>query len=163
MPAGQILYARRGGHLFIKLEGKITHLLAPEFDAFIEKIVAAGSFDELVVDLAATTSIDSTGLGLLAKSAKVMLRVHQKSTTLVSGSGNIAEALRGVGLDRLFSIVGVSSVPDADLRRIPGADVAREDRARTILEAHRELMALNEKNASEFRSVVEFLENELGG
>ena len=36
----------------------------------------------------------------------------------------------------------------------------KAEQSRVVLDAHRELMALNEQNAAQFRTVVEFLEKE---
>ena len=50
----------------------------------------------------------------------------------------------------------------ADMQALDEVAPDRAAQARTMLEAHRELMALNEKNRETFKDVVDMIARELG-
>jgi anti-anti-sigma regulatory factor len=160
-PVGKIFFASRASKVFLRLEGRATHALGADLDQVITRLCARGDFTEIVIDLTAATALDSTMLGLVAKVAKWMHLHRQRAPTLLAASDKIAATVRGVGLDRLVNIVTQQVDAPGDLHEAPTADVSRDERARTILAAHQELMSLNARNASEFKSVVEFFEQEL--
>ena len=161
--AGKLFYARHGANVFVRIEGRGTHVLGADLDRFLTDLCARGDFAEIVVDLTAAEALDSTMLGLLARIAKWMRQQRQCAPTLLCPGDKIAATIRGVGLDRLFTVVMQSVTPAPELSTVPSAPATATDRARTVLAAHRELMTLNAENASQFQSVVEFLERDLEG
>jgi anti-anti-sigma regulatory factor len=163
MPSpGKILCARHGENVFIRIEGRGTHVLGADLDPFLADLCARGDFAGIVVDLTAAEALDSTMLGLLARIAKWMRRERKCNATLLCADDRIASAVRGVGLDRLVTLTGSSTPAATALGEIPTASTDQTDRARMVLAAHRELMELNAENVSKFRGVVEFLERDLG-
>lgn len=160
-PTGKILCARHGADVFLRLEGRGTHLLGADLDHFLTDLCTRGDFTGIVVDLTATEALDSTMLGLLARIAKWMRRERKCDATLLGADDRIAATIRGVGLDRLFTLAERPAAAAPALSAIPAAAASQADRARMVLAAHRELMELNAENASKFRSVVEFLERDL--
>lgn len=162
-PAGKLSYARHDANVFVRIEGRGTHVLGPDLDHFLTGLCARGDFAEIVVDLTAAEALDSTMLGLLARIAKWMRLQRPGTPTLLCAGDKIAATIRGVGLDRLFTVVTQSAAVAPELSAVPSIQATATDRARTVLAAHRELMALNAENASQFQSVVEFLERDLEG
>jgi anti-anti-sigma factor len=159
-PPGTIFFARKDGLLCIRLEGRTTFALGPGFTDFIGQIFARDDWTGIVVDLTGTTAIDSTILGLLAKIARLLRQRRDHSLVVISSNSRITLTLRNLGLDRIMTIVAPAGAPTADLTKVPAGDANKSEQARVALEAHRELMALNKKNATQFRTVVEFLEKE---
>lgn len=156
-----MLFAKRDSHVFVRLEGRATHALGTDFDHFLTRLWASGDFVEIVIDLTATTSLDSTILGFLARIAKWMHQHRRCAPTLLCSSDKIAATVHAVGLDRLVSVVPQHSAAPENLQDVPTVEATRNEKARAILAAHRELMSLNERNASEFKSVVDCFEREL--
>lgn len=160
-PPGRVRFARQDDLLCIRLEGRITFALAPAFTDFIGHIFARDDWKGIIVDLTATTSIDSTNLGLLAKIARLLRQRRDQSLVVISANERINATLHSVGLERLMTIVPPAGPAiGGGLADLPPGDASRDAQTRVILEAHRELMALNEKNAAQFRTVVEYLGRE---
>ena len=93
--------------------------------------------------------------------ARLLRQRCGRPLTVVSPQDKITGTLREVGLERLMTIVGPAGRTGGQLGELPARDAGKSDHLRVVLDAHRELMALNEKNAAEFTSVVELLEEEL--
>jgi anti-anti-sigma factor len=159
-PPGTILFARKDSLLCIRLEGRTTFALGPGFADFIGQIFARDDWTDIVVDLTGTTAMDSTILGLLAKIARLQRQRRDQSPVVISSNNRITATLRNLGLERIMTIVAPAGAPTGDLTQVPAGDAKKSEQARVALEAHRELMALNDKNAAQFRTVVEFLEKE---
>ena len=107
-----------------------------------------------VIDLTQTESIDSTNLGLLARIAN---RMHERGgprVTIVSHRQDINEVLLTMGFDE--------EVPSAGNGTRPLTTLApdRNNLGRTMLMAHRTLMALNDRNRDQFADVVSLLEGQ---
>ncbi len=159
-PPGKILFARKDTLLCIRLEGRITFALGTRFADFISQIFARDDWGDIVVDLTGTASIDSTALGLLAKIARLLRQRREQSLVVISTSPRITGTLRNVGLERLMTITEPVGTPASHFTEVPARDASKSNHTRVVLDAHRELMALNKKNAAQFRSVVDFLEKE---
>jgi anti-anti-sigma factor len=159
-PPGSILYARKDKVLCIRLEGRMTFSLGPGFTDFIGLIFARDDWTDLVVDLTGTAAIDSTTLGLLAKIARLLRQRRNQTLVVVSSQERITATLRSVGLERLMTIVPPAGSAVDHLTALPTQEGDKAEQSRVVLDAHRELMALNEQNAAQFRTVVEFLEKE---
>jgi hypothetical protein len=116
----------------------------------------------VLVDLTETTYIDSTNLGELTKISSYLYQQSRRRPTLVSTRDDISAIITGLGLDRVFTLVEDLELPDVELRHIPEVEVSERRNAQRILDAHRSLMAVNEKTGRIFRSVVDAFENDFG-
>ena len=103
---------RDGVHL-VAVAGEIDLFTAPEFKQRMSKPIEDG-VDRLVVDLSATTFIDSSSLGVLIGAHK-RLQVHAGGLVIVCDDRAIVNTFKITGLDSVFEIVSsradVSSVP----------------------------------------------------
>lgn len=160
MPEGDVLYTIDEGVCIIKMRGRIRHTIAPAMDTFIARLFSDLGAEDVVVDLTETTYIDSTSLGLLAKIANIVAARAQRKVAIVSSNEDITLVLEGMGFDQAFIIVSKASAERGDLESIPGIREPDRDHAAILLDAHRRLMALNEKNRIQFQSVVSTLERE---
>lgn len=160
---GRVSYALHEANVFVRIEGRATHVLGADLDHFLTGLFARGDFAEIVIDLSGAEALDSTMLGLLARIAKWMRQHRQCAPTLLYAGAKIATTIRGVGLDRLFTLTMQSASPAGGHSALPQIQADRTERARLVLAAHRELMTLNAENASQFKSVVEFLERDVSG
>lgn len=144
------------------------------------KVVGAGSFEHsfalrqycdsfiqcgnkrLVVDLRECTYLDSTFLGTLASPA-LKLKKTGGELQVAGASPRVAEAIRTLGLDRLFECV--ESPPPYDtaaLRPLASGVPERETIGELLLQAHRTLLQCDPKNAPKFQDLVAYLGAELG-
>ena len=91
---------REGPRARVVLDGKLTATEVPELQSAIKAELAAGA-SEVVVDMAATTHIDSTGIGLLIATHNSLGAV-QGTLQIINAGPDIFGLLRSMRLvDRL--------------------------------------------------------------
>jgi anti-sigma B factor antagonist len=94
-----------GGDVYVvAVTGEIDLFTAPEFKQRVAAPIDAGRL-RVVVDLTATTFIDSSSLGVLI-GAHRRLRRHDGRLVIVCTNDAIAKTFRITGLDSVFTIVG---------------------------------------------------------
>ena len=161
MNDGKVYFAEHDGSCVLRFTGAIRYTLGHSLDGFLDRLYARGGFERVLVDLNDTESIDSTGLGLLAKIANSERQRNGGKALLFSSRPDINELLTCLCLDEFF--VFADGASDAT----PGNALADDEAsagelAQTILDAHRRLAAINENNRVMFQSVVDELSRELG-
>jgi anti-anti-sigma factor len=163
MDNGKVLHASHEGVEVLRYVGDIRYTLAPSLARFLEDLFSRTKPVGFVVDLREAGVIDSTNLGLLVRIAKCMEDRGGPQPTVISDQEDVDELLSALGLDEVFDVVR----GDDDERRaeheVPVAQVSGADVARTVLAAHRQLMALNENNRDQFRDVVALFEERAAG
>jgi anti-sigma B factor antagonist len=89
------------GHVLIAkvLDGRIAADIAPRFKAFLGESINKGN-RSIVIDLAAVTFIDSSGLGALVASLKSM---GDDGNLVVSGAGSaVTSMFKLTRMDKVF-------------------------------------------------------------
>jgi anti-sigma B factor antagonist len=86
----------------VAVRGEIDLFTAPEVKAALAAAIDDGK-TRLVVDLAETTFLDSTALGVLIGAVK-RLRSRDGAMTIVNTDPNIAKTFEITGLDQIFTI-----------------------------------------------------------
>ena len=66
-----------------------------------------------------------------------------------------------MGFDRVFFLITDAEGLQEGLAPVPDVELSDREKARMILEAHKALINLNEKNKDVFKNVVDALEEEL--
>jgi anti-anti-sigma factor len=163
---GKVLYAHRGDDWVLRVQGPLRYTNASAFNHFLDELFDQRHPASVCVDLNATTAIDSTGIGLLAKIANSLERAGQGQPIVFSDNPDINELLTSVCLDDVCRIVpGQASLgagAEYPGEPIPPANPSERELARTITDAHRLLCDLSESNRAQFQSVVEAFEREAG-
>lgn len=160
MDDGKVLYGSHDGVQVLRFLGHITYTLAPSVSRFLDNLFSGAPLTGFVIDLKEALSLDSTSLGLLARIANRMRERGGRRVTIISNQEDINEVLLNMGFDHVFDIVGDCATPIAEAQPLP---IERADQgilSRTVLEAHRTLMALNERNRNQFADVVNLLEQQ---
>ncbi len=98
----------------ISLAGEVDLYTAPDFKQHLLDAIAQGG-KEVVVDLSATTFIDSTTLGVLVGGVK-RLRTNDGQLSLVCSDRSITKIFEITGLDRVFTIFPTRDEAVAGLR-----------------------------------------------
>lgn len=158
---GNVYYAEQDGTGVIRFEGAIRYTLANALERFLDDLFARNQFSRLIVDLSTTESIDSTGLGLLARIANGVRRRDGSRPLLFSPQTDINTLISSICLDSAFTLYD-RPPPTLAGTALPAGAPSEIEIARTILEAHRLLSEINESNRAQFQSVVEAFEKELG-
>jgi anti-anti-sigma regulatory factor len=169
MSSGTILCARHQGTLILKLTGIIryaslrdTSRSTASFQAFLKCCFQRRDFDHVLIDLTETESIDSTNLGLLAQVAQFTLAEWNCRPTILSTRDDINVILESVGFEEVFQILHeVPPLGEAPLDRLPDTP-ACDSPVCIVLDAHRALMAISDKNKVAYKDVVEVLEEQAG-
>ena len=161
MADGKVYFAEQDGTCVIRFQGAISYTLGNALDRFLDELFARGGFTQIVVDLTPTESIDSTGLGLLAKIANLMRRRDGGKPLLFSSQPDINALLSNICLDEAFILC--DEIPDVELgQALPVGNSSDVELAQTVLDAHRLLCEMNDNNRAMFQSVVDSFERELG-
>ena len=163
MDDGKVLYASHDDIHVLRFIGDIRYTLSPSIDRFLEGIFAGPKPAGFVVDLTQTDSIDSTNLGLLARIAIRMQMLNAPQVTILSNRADINSLLTSMALDEVFDIVDEFGIVTGTAQEVPQENTDRESLARTLIDAHRALMELNEHNREMFRDVVASLEKNRSG
>ncbi|MCD6288219.1 MAG: STAS domain-containing protein [Candidatus Hydrogenedentes bacterium] len=167
MDNGRILFARYRGLVVLKLVGEIrytvkgSYRVSVSFDAFLDKLFEERDFKNVLIDLTETTGIDSTNIGLLAKIARFTMDNFGQKPTIISTNDDINRILDSVGFDQVFVILHEPHNFDQELEELPEMTVPDKELARLILDAHKALIELNEKNKNMFKNVVDVMEQSL--
>lgn len=163
MASGKVYHARHDGTCILRFQGAIDYTLGTALDHFLDELFASGDFRDILVDLHQTDSIDSTGLGLLAKVANGMRRRDGAKPLLFSSRPDINEILHSICLDDVFVFCALPPEADAEPGTLlPAGDPSENELARTVLTAHRLLCEINDNNRALFQNVVDAIEKDLG-
>lgn len=159
MIPGTIKIADHEGVFVIKMVGDVRLTLCLSFDEFIENMLNRPDYSSVVFDLTEAQAIDSTTLGLMAKISIKAKKLERDLPLAISNNPSITRLLVSMGFDDIFEIVENGDV-NMDSASILEEFTAGEDKIkRTVLEAHRVLMDLNEQNRETFRELIETLEH----
>ena len=166
MPEGRILHAERDGIHVLRLAGEVRYPLAPALDAWLRRLFEGGAAPRgFVIDLAETEAIDSTHLGLLARVSKRLRQAGAPRAVIVTGRPDITEVLLSMGFDEEFQLVDAQGRPaaaalggESETVAEGGGEADDAMLADTVLDAHRALIELNERNREQFADVVAALE-----
>ena len=158
MNTGRVMHGSHNGVQVLRYIGDIRYTLSLALDAYIKGLLRIPDLRGFVVDLSAVDGIDTTNLGILARLARAMQRSGLPKVTVVSDRPVINEILEGMGFDRVFHVVSGSGSALERMREIP--DISSDDTAMTrlLLESHRALLDMNERNRVQFKNVVEVFE-----
>lgn len=157
---GKILFAERDGVQILKFVGDVRVTLGPTISTFLSTLSQCKSFRSIIIDLSETDSIDSTSLGLLAKISLTTQEAFDTIPTIVSPHEDITRILESMGFDQVFMILSELITECGQLGELPTEIISEANLRKQVLEAHRVLMSLNERNQGEFQDLVEALENE---
>lgn len=161
MADGTIYFATRDGTVVLRFAGEIRYTIAPAVDRFLDDLFARGGFERLIVDLGQTASIDSTGLGLLARIANFVRRRDGSRPLLFSSQPDINAVLSSICLDQAFLLC--AELPDSPPgTALASAEPSQRELAESMLAAHRLLCEMNDANRAQFQNVVDVIERELG-
>jgi anti-anti-sigma factor len=163
MDDGNVLHACHDDVHVLRFIGDIRYTLSPSIDRFLEGIFAGPKPAGFVIDLTETSSIDSTNLGLLARIARRMQSIDAGRVTIVSNRANINSVLTSMALDEVFDIVEDAVLEAVASQEVPKENTDKETLAHTLIDAHRALMDLNERNREIFRDVVAVMEKDGSG
>ncbi len=158
----------------IRVEGKGSFKVSPPMKQFIHKVIDDRSADRILVDMAACTGMDSTFMGVVAGAACMMRSRPSVRFKLINLSERNRKLLVTLGVDR---VVEYSLQPNSGGAEVVAGKTSSEqilepdfsdklEAAKTALEAHSTLVDINPDNYDKFKSVLDYLQDDvrnLGG
>ncbi len=150
----------------VKIAGRANFTFSPDFKTLLVELIQKG-YRRFIIDLSECVLMDSTFLGVLAGFG---IKLNQPAAATANGgielsnpNPRVTELLENLGVLQLFKIVNGSLKISGDVcELIPDpVGASREEIARTSLEAHQTLMAVNPDNVLRFKDVTQFLAEDL--
>jgi len=84
----------------------------------------------------------------------------ERQPVILSTNPDVNRILASMGFDRVFLILEKAPAVDEALDELPFTEPSQQELTRNVIEAHRVLMSLNEKNRATFHDLVDMLECE---
>lgn len=160
----QILVGTVGQDVFVRVEGKGTHLISQSLRDFLLQMIERG-FRSFLVDLNHCTYMDSTFLGMLVGVSLRLKTVTPVKMSIVHINERNLDLFRTLGIETFFQI-GNHSAPagssrDSEMKALPESQAATQGWAETMLEAHETLARVNDQNVCRFKDVIAFLKEDM--
>lgn len=150
---------------YIRIGGRANFASSPDFKTLLEKLAQKG-YTHFVIELQKCALMDSTFLGVLAGfGMKLNLNraPAERGIELLNATERVKELLENLGAMDLFKLTtGELALPNDAKPCVPECiNPTHEQIARTSLEAHETLMAMNPENVARFKDVAQFLAEDL--
>jgi len=160
MDTGKIMMAEQNGSHVIKFVGDVRMTLCTTIEACLKTMFDKTEFNSVVVDLSETDGIDSTSLGLLAKiSREAQSRTHQ-IPVMVSNKEDITRIVQSMGFEHcVYEITDGVNKNQTELEEVNIRPLDEQEAHAKVLEAHKLLMELNQKNYDTFKDLVQTIES----
>lgn len=155
---GRIKAALDAGVFVLKLCGDVRLTLCATLDQQARQLAETPGLVSLIIDLRDTDNVDSTALGFLAKVAMAVQGRLPERPTIVADNPDIQRMLDVMGFASYFTVVEAPITEARELCDLPEVACDVEETRQRILEAHRILMRMSERNREEFQPLVEMLE-----
>jgi len=145
----------------VRIDGRACFQNSACLRDFVSELLRQGK-TRFVLDFLHCTSMDSTFLGVLAGAALELKKAAPGGSLVLArvGPRNL-ELIRNLGLHRLLT-VDAGDFPmgfDKCDTALHCPDRSELESARMVLEAHENLIAVDEANRSKFQDVLAFLKN----
>jgi anti-anti-sigma regulatory factor len=165
-----ILVADAGVQVFVKIVGRGSH----QNSAQVKHVAKKGRripFERLIIDLSECVSMDSTFMGVLVSLSADLRETQCHPLSLINLSAKLDDLARTLGLNHIVDLHGTGTPLPAYAENLTSTDEMKEDQAtlptnpdasrELVREAHEALSELSETNRLRFKSVLEYLDEDL--
>ena len=152
--------------IVVKIIGKASFLNSAPVKELFDQLLDQGK-DHFIIDFQGCSGMDSTFLGILAGLGIHLMKQEPKGSVVLCRLGaRNRELIENLGLHRLLvvdrgeaeSILG----DDGGLEALEGkAKPSQVENARLVLQAHENLVEIDESNRTKFQDVISFLKNQV--
>ena len=165
MAEGRVTYAQEDRWHVLRYFGRVDYTIAPAIDSFVHRLFEDGGVRPFLFDLREARLIDSTNLGLLARIADRVRRGEGGRSAIVSSARTSTTSSPAWASRRSStSAADLPYAPRADSEElVTGESPSHGELLRTMLDAHKTLVTLNEGDRQRFQDVVSMLEAEMRG
>lgn len=138
----------------LRVSGRATWREARACEALLKAAAARGA--AIVLDLGACDYLDSTFLGILARSSRTA-RAAGREWRIACVAEGARRALASLGLSSLLPDSSADRGPDIAWKPVAGATASGREEASFVLAAHEELEAASPENVGRFDALKEAL------
>ncbi len=143
----------------VQINGKANYLNCNSFREFIEKMLSDGN-TQYVLDFTNCKGMDSTFLGILAGTALELKKLTPPGVFVVCNLGERNhELICNLGLQNLLTVG--DDLPETDNAAFSELKNMEVSDARTVLQAHENLVKADDQNTAKFQDVIAFLRNQV--
>ncbi|HEY5653739.1 MAG TPA: STAS domain-containing protein [Pontiella sp.] len=151
----------------IRVEGRGSFKISPSIKQFVHQVINTHSAERIIIDMSKCTGMDSTFMGITAGVACLIKRTPETSFKLINLSENNEKLLKTLGVDRVVDYSLSASdeeqqiIDQGEDEKLDPDSTDKLDTAQTTLTAHETLVDINPENLSKFKSVLEFLQEDV--
>lgn len=153
----------------IHIKGRGYFKNCPPMKQFIHHIIDDHTADRIWIDMSDCTGMDSTFMGVVAGISCLIKSKPEYQFKLINLSEKNRKLLSALGVDRVVDYSMSTTPEEQEIIDRPEDDsqvldpefTDKLEAAKTSLEAHETLVEINPDNHSKFRSVVEFLKEDV--
>ena len=148
-----------GNKVFIRVIGRGSFKVSTTLKQFIAQISSQQLVSTVVLDLSVCVGMDSTFMGVLA-GLSGRLKQSGQALELINLSEKNAGLLATLGVDQVIAHYSHShghEMPEQEVKSLSVDGVTKKELAETALQAHQNLVDLNEENRPRFKRVIEYL------
>lgn len=165
----ELLVAVREDAALVRVCGRGSFKTGPALKQFGVMAVEQGC-RRIILDMDKCVGMDSTFMGVLAGLALRLRRESEGVVVMMNLSEKTSYLLETLGLDRLLELYRAGSLDDAlrshlsglgDLSRLEVNEGDQRLTLETMLEAHQDLVEAAPENLPKFKSVIEYVSQDL--
>jgi anti-anti-sigma regulatory factor len=153
----------------IRVEGRGSFKISPPMKQFIHQVINTRSAERILIDMSDCSGMDSTFMGVVAGIACFIKSKSDFQFKLINLSEKNQKLLITLGVDRVVDYSLSVSGEEQELLAHPASDAQTLEpdfadkltTAKTTLAAHETLVDINPENYSKFKSVLEYLKNDV--
>lgn len=151
----------------LRVEGRGSFKISPPMKQFIHQVINTKSAERIVLDMSDCTGMDSTFMGVIAGISCLIKSKPEFKFKLINLSEKNKKLLITLGVDRVvdYSMTTdqneLDGCPFCEGKKLEADFSNKLDAAKTTLEAHETLVDINPDNYNKFKSVLEFLQDDV--
>ncbi|MBO7543630.1 STAS domain-containing protein [bacterium] len=143
---------------YIKIFGRGTFQTVADFRDFVKKSLDEGM--GVLIDLSNCETLDSTFIGTLVALSMKSKAAGESRLKLFNVSDHVRNIFTTLGLQGILDINEAAPGEGGDYSPIASTVHSKVEITDLMLDAHLTLSKINERNAVEFKDVVEFLKQQ---
>ena len=153
----------------IRVEGRGSFKISPPMKQFVHQVIDTRSAERILIDMQDCCGMDSTFMGVLAGLACFIKSKPGIQFKVINLSAKNQKLLITLGVDRVVDYSLSVSDEERALLEQNGGDIQtlepdfanKLEAAKTTLEAHESLVKIHPDNYDKFKSVLEFLQEDV--
>ena len=160
MADAKILVAVNGKIAQIKVAGRATHAISKGLKDFAVELDTL-NIENVFIDLAECTGMDSTFMGVLAKIGIPLFKADRPVLILNASDSNL-KLLTDLGLSKVFLFdSNVGELNWMALEQLGAEKLSNQEKGEMMLESHEILSGIDDANVPKFKDVIAFLKDDL--